>query len=95
MPAECISPDKRVRRFVGTQGAGNNMISAIKMKHGNLEDEEGTDFDAILEDDDGPAMIREEELREMQSPFFDGLDDLWLKTSLRLSKFTNLLNQIY
>ena len=74
LPNEAISPDKRMRRFVGTQGAGASMISAIKMKKSTIKDR-STDFEAILQDENGPAMIREEEFKEMQSPFFEALDD--------------------
>ena len=66
------------------------MISAIKMKSRTLES--GNDFDAILDDDDGPAMVREEEFKEMQSPFFEALDDLWWNKNKR--KMTKIKLQI-
>jgi len=70
-----ISPDKRVRKFVGNYGFKDNlMISAIKQDKFGLpgQDSDG-EMDFIVEES---GMINEEDLNDLQSPFFENLDDL-------------------
>ena len=72
-----ISPDKRVRKFVGTGmgGAGADMmISAIKQDRVGLpgQDSDG-ELDFVVEES---GMIDKDDLNHLQSPFFDNLDEL-------------------
>ena len=70
-PENGLSPDRRVRKFVGT---GDLMISAIKTDKVGLPGQDSDDeFPAVIEES---GMIDKEELKELQSPFFEGLDDI-------------------
>lgn len=71
-----ISPDKKVRKFVGTGlgGPSDLMISAIKQDRIGLpgHDSDG-DLDFVVEES---GMMDRDDLKDLQSPFFEDLDDI-------------------
>ena len=68
-----------MRRFVGAtdfNAVDNmNLISAIKKESTGFEDQvsDGDEFGAVMEES---GIMDKEELMKLQSPFFDGLDDI-------------------
>ena len=71
---ECVSPDRRMRRFVGNQG-NDLLISAIKQDKIALpgQDSDGeADFDAVIEES---GFVDREDLNHLNSsPFFEADD---------------------
>lgn len=72
------SPDKRMRKFVGTgmgsSGPNDLMISAIKQDRIGLpgHDSDG-ELDFVVEES---GMMDKDDLNDLQSPFFENLDDI-------------------
>ena len=68
-----LSPDKRMKKFVGHNGRDNLMISAIKQDKIGLpgQDSDG-ELDFVVEES---CMINEDDLNDLnlQSPFFENL----------------------
>ena len=77
MPDENISPDRRMKRCIGAGGFNDDLlISAIKQDKIGLpgQDSDGeAEFDAVIEES---GLMDREDLKKLESPFFEGLDDL-------------------